>query len=202
MKKIIQALLYTTLALAPFFTAPAFGAMSPLSFNLVPPVQFPPEDFSVTGLRLSLGYGHHRDMYGIDVGVLGNITDQDFAGVALAGIFNSTSGVSRIIGMQAAGLLNMNSGKTSVLGLQLALGANYNTAESAVYGVQLAAANLSDHTTVNGLQLGVYNRARAVRGFQIGIVNVTTNLTGLQIGVINFHHQGVFSVCPILNFGF
>jgi hypothetical protein len=31
--------------------APAHAAMSPLSVSVVPPVQFPASDFSVTGLR-------------------------------------------------------------------------------------------------------------------------------------------------------
>ena len=176
--------------------------MSPLSVNVAPPVQFPADDFTVTGLRLSLGFGNHRDMYGIDIGVLGNITQQNFSGLALSGLFNMTKGETRVLGLQAAGLTNLNYGKTRVVGLQAALGANYLTAESSVVGLQLAAVNLADHTKIYGVQAGIYNRANTVNGFQIGLVNVTNSLRGLQIGLINFHHQGIFSVCPILNVGF
>lgn len=182
---------------------PAHAALSPLSVGLVPPIQFPPADFSVTGLRLSLLWGHHRDMYGIDLGVIGNVTDQDFTGIGLSGVFNLTRGTTKAIGAQLAGLANINTNKTRVYGLQGAIGLNENDAESSVVGLQIAAlANLSDHTTVYGAQIALYNKAYAVYGFQIGLVNVVENLHGLQIGLVNFNHTGVFSVSPILNVGF
>ena len=87
----------------------AFAAMTPLSIGILPPVQFPPSDYSITGARLSLLWGHHRDLYGLDLGGLGNITDQAFTGAAIAGVFNMTSGTTHIIGLQAAGIANMNS---------------------------------------------------------------------------------------------
>jgi hypothetical protein len=180
----------------------ADAASSPISLAVVPPVQFPPSDFSVPGLRLSLIYGQHRDVYGIDIGVLGNVTEQDFVGLAVAGGMNVTRGTTKALGLQGAGLANLNYGKTRVVGVQLAGVANYNQAESSLAGVQLALVNLADYTNVYGIQAGVYNRAKAVYGFQIGLVNVTTNLHGLQIGLVNVHHQGIFKVCPILNVGF
>ncbi len=175
---------------------------TPLSLNLAPPVQFPPEDYSITGARLSLLWGKHRDVYGIDLGVLGNITEQDFVGVGLSGLFNSTKGSTTIIGLQAAGVANVNSGKTSVYGLQLALAMNYNTAEATIAGLQVAMANVSEHSTIYGAQLGVYNRADTVYGFQIGIVNSTKNLHGIQLGLMNFNDSGPFKISPFLNVGF
>ena len=86
----------------------AKAALSPLSVAIAPPVQFPPADYTVTGLRLSALWGHHRDMYGLDFGLLGNITDQDFTGLAVSGIFNATSGTTRILGLQLAGIGNFN----------------------------------------------------------------------------------------------
>src|SRR5690606_27971365 len=98
---------------------------------------------------------------------------------------------------------NINTNKTQVYGVQLAGLVNYQTAESSVVGLQLAAlANLSDHTDVYGLQVGLFNRARNVYGLQIGLVNVTNSLHGLQIGLLNFHHTGTFVVSPFLNVGF
>jgi hypothetical protein len=180
----------------------AMGAVSPLSVAIVPPVQFPPQDFNVAGLRVSALWGKHRQMYGFDFGAIGNITDQSFVGLAVGGLFNSTGGASTILGLQATAGLNINRQKTSVYGAQIAL-VNSNLATSSVVGIQVgAAANLSGHTKIYGLQVGLYNHAEEVFGFQIGLINKTTSLHGLQIGLINFHEKGIFSVCPIINVGF
>lgn len=184
------------------FSTLVHAAVTPLSVAIVPPVQFPSNEYSVTGLRASLGYGHHRDLYGVDLGLVGNITDQSFTGVGVSGIFNTTYGTTNILGLQLAGITNINTNKTSVYGLQAALGMNYNTATSKVVGLQLAAVNQSAFTDIYGLQVGIYNKAKVVYGLQIGVVNVTDNLHGIQIGLINFHHQGMINVSPIINIGF
>ncbi|MGE4132158.1 MAG: hypothetical protein AB7F86_11010 [Bdellovibrionales bacterium] len=180
----------------------AHAAVSPVSFGIAPPVQFPPSDFTVTGVRVSALWGRHRNIYGIDIGGIGNITDGDFTGLAIAGGFNLTHQTTNAIGMQAAGFGNFNTNKATVTGIQLAGIINKNDAESAVNGVQFALVNMAEHTTIRGLQVGVYNRAGSVYGLQLGLVNRCDNLHGLQIGLINFHHKGTFVVSPILNFGF
>lgn len=188
-----------------FFFLPsqqASAAITPLAISILPPVQFPPSDWDVTGLRASVLWGKHRDVYGIDLGIGGNITTGQFNGLALAGGFNLTQGRSTIILGQIAGITNMNMEQTTVVGLQASVVANYNKAESSIYGIALAAANISPNTTVNGFELGVYNSARTVNGFQIGLINVTENLHGLQIGLANFNHNGLFKFAPILNVGF
>ncbi|MGZ3748347.1 MAG: LA_2272 family surface repeat-containing protein, partial [Pseudobdellovibrionaceae bacterium] len=179
------------------------AAISPVSVAIVPPVQFPPSDFSVTGVRASALWGKHRDLYGLDVGLLGNITEQSFTGAAVSGVFNNTRNATHILGLQFAGLTNINTNKTDVYGLQATLGVNYNSAASTVAGIQLALlANLSAFTDIYGLQVGLYNRAKDVYGLQVGLVNVTDNLHGVQIGLINFNHKGPFAMSPILNIGF
>jgi hypothetical protein len=180
----------------------SFAATSPIAVSVVHPIQFPPANYNVTGLRLSLLWGSHRDFYGIDLGGVGNITTQKFHGAALSGLFNYTQNNTLITGFQVAGLTNYNLQKTSVYGLQLAMVANYNKAASSVAGVQVAAFNLSTYTDVYGVQVGLYNRAKEVVGLQLGVVNVADNLHGLQIGLLNFHHTGLFYVAPIVNFGF
>ena len=180
----------------------AAASVSPLALGLIKPVQFPPSDFSVTGARLSLLWGQHRDLYGIDVGLLGNITEQTFTGLAVSGLFNATHGTTTILGLQLAGLTNINTSKTNIYGLQLALLANYQDAADSVVGVQLAIANIAPHTDVYGFQLGVYNKAQSVHGLQIGLVNSASDLHGVQIGLINFNEKGLFGVSPILNVGF
>jgi len=200
MKNLITLIIAFAMAL---LVIPAHAAITPVSVAIVPPVQFPPSDYDITGLRLSVIYGQHREVYGLDLGLIGNITDQEFVGIGVSGGFNVVKGNATIIGLQLAGLTNINYNKTTVIGFQLAGGLNMNTAESTVYGIQAALlGNLAENTTVNGLQIGLYNKARTVHGLQIGLVNDTDSLTGFQIGLINFHHQGVFTMAPIINFGF
>ncbi|MBS1970651.1 MAG: hypothetical protein JSU04_10105 [Bdellovibrionales bacterium] len=197
----IASLFILVAAVLSFNSAQAF--VSPVSVSVIPPVQFPPNDFTVTGVRASVGWGQHRNMYGIDLGLLGNITEQDFTGIAVSGIFNNTRGTTNIIGLQFAGITNINTNKTRVIGLQAALGANYQAAASTVAGVQLALlANVAPFTDIYGLQLGLYNRAKEVYGFQIGLVNIADNLHGIQIGLANFNHKGPFAISPIINVGF
>lgn len=188
--------------IAVFSLSKAEAALSPLALNILPPLQFPPDDFNVTGLRFSLLYGRQRAVNALDIGVLGNITTQNFTGLAVAGGFNYTQGQTTILGLQLAGVTNINIQKTNVIGFQVATIMNRNDAASSVVGVQLALVNLADHTDVYGFQLGLYNRALSVYGFQIGLVNVTQNLHGLQIGLLNFNHTGLFVVSPFLNIGF
>lgn len=195
----VLSIFVVVLVLAP--KAQAF--YSPLSVSIVPPAQFPSSEYSVSGLRASVLWGNHRDVYGLDLGLVGNMTQQRFAGAAVSGIFNSTAGDTTILLLQAAGLANLNVQKTNVYGVQLALGLNKNDAESSLVGLGLALVNLSPNMNIYGVQAGLYNKARAVYGLQLGLVNQTTDLHGLQIGLLNFAtNGGPFAVSPILNFGF
>jgi len=178
------------------------AAMTPLSLGIIPPVQFPPEDFTVAGARISVLWSKHRSVYGIDLGVVGNITTQNFTGLALAGGFNLTNGVTHIIGLQAAGVTNINSNKLSVVGVQIAGISNYNKGEASIGGLQLSLFNYGPVTKIYGIQAGVYNRAQTVYGLQLGLINMTDSLHGIQIGLLNFHNKGLISVAPIINIGF
>lgn len=199
-KKIILIALTTLATVVP--SSETFAAITPVSISIIPPVQFPPEDFSITGVRASVLWGRHRDLYGLDFGLIGNVTEQSFVGLGVSGVFNYTKGSTTILGLQLAGLANYNTNKTNVFGLQAALGANYNTAASSITGLQLSIANLSEFTTIYGIQLGVYNSALEVYGLQIGLVNVAKNLHGIQIGLLNFNAKGPFIVSPLINVGF
>ncbi len=204
MQKIIVSLL---LIFAALLTTPdraeAAAAVSPLSIAIVPPLQFPSDEYTVTGLRLSALWGRHRDVYGFDLGLIGNITEQTFTGIGVSGLFNANAGTTTILALQAAGFANYSTQKTEVYGLQVAGGMNWVTAESHVVGLQASlVGNHSPNTTIYGAQIGLYNRARSVYGFQIGLVNFTKNLHGIQIGLMNFNETGIFGVSPILNVGF
>ncbi len=178
----------------------ALAFNSPLSISVVPPVQFPNSEFSVTGARLSALWGKHRDVYGLDLGLVGNMTEQRFVGLAVSGLFNQTSGDTTILLLQAAVGANLNAQKTAVYGLQVAA-LNKNDAESKLIGIGLGLVNLSPNMSIYGFQAGLYNKARSVYGLQIGIINQTTDLHGIQIGLLNFAMNGPFAVAPILNVG-
>ncbi len=181
----------------------AMAIVSPLSVGLVPPLQFPTQEFTIAGSRISVLWGKHRDIYGLDVGGIGNITEGNFVGAAVSGIFNLTNGKTTILGLQAAGIANVNTKEIKVIGLQVALGLNQNDSASTIIGLQVAAiANLSAFSNVYGAQIGLYNHALEVYGLQIGLVNSAKNLHGMQIGLLNFNDGGVFKVSPILNIGF
>jgi hypothetical protein len=199
MKKILSPVL---VALAFLSISSAHAAMSPVAVSIVPPIEFPGHDFSVTGLRLSALWGNQRNVYGLDLGVVGNMTDGDNVGISASGIFNYNKGATTAVLLQAAGFGNFNVGKARIFGLQIAGIMNKNEAESVVGGVQVALLNLCPYTNIRGLQAGLYNKAHDVVGFQIGVINDADSLHGLQIGLINFHRQGLFSVAPILNVGF
>ena len=199
MKKSIASILAV---LSLFTSMPAIAAFSPVGVSILPPLQFPPSDFSITGARISLLYGRQRDVYGLDVGVLGNIVEQDLNGISLSGLFNINHGMTTIWFVQAAGVTNWSTQKLNVYGVQIAGFANIVEAESSVNGLQLSLANLASHTTIRGFQVGVYNVARTVYGFQLGVVNVADSLHGIQIGLLNFHKTGLFVVSPVINIGF
>jgi hypothetical protein len=203
MKKIFAAFLAVFCSAQLFLSTNAEAAMSPVAIAILPPIQFPPDDFAITGLRASVLWGHHRNVYGLDLALGGNMTDQVFTGAALAGVFNYTTGTTSAVGLQAAGVTNVNLGQTKIYGVQFALGVNYNSAASSVSGLQAALlANIAPFTDIYGVQFGLYNRAKDVYGLQLGLVNVADNLHGVQIGLVNFNHKGTFVVSPILNVGF
>jgi hypothetical protein len=190
------------LGLSLAFTSAAQAKLTPLAVAIFPPAQFPPSDFHVAGLRLSALWGKHQGVKGFDLGVAGNITTHDFAGVSAAGLFNFNQGESTVLALQAAGLTNVSTGKLRVIGIQIAGIANVVRGEAFLLGIQASLVNYSPHMTVGGFQVGLFNRARTVSGFQIGVINSTEDLHGLQIGLLNFHAKGLFPVSPGLNFGF
>jgi len=190
--------LISALSLAP----EARAAVSPLGVSILPPVQFPPGDFNVAGVRASVVWGKHRRVYGLDIAGIGNMTEQQFAGIAAAGGFNLNHGLVTVVFLQAAGVGNFNQAQSKIFGVQVAGLINSNKGESTLIGLQLAPINLSAHTKIGGIQAGIFNTANEVYGIQIGLVNVTQRLHGLQIGLVNFHREGLFAVAPLLNFGF
>jgi hypothetical protein len=189
---------------AVFFSVsmPAQAGISPIGVAIVHKVEFPPPDFSVYGVRASALWGVHRQVYGLDVGGIGNITDQDFGGIGVSGGFNYNKGTTSILFAQVAGVANLSTAKLRVWGVQVAGIINSARADARVVGVQAAAVNFVPSGTVGFLQAGLYNKAHTIYGFQIGVINFVENLHGIQIGLLNFNRTGLFAIAPILNIGF
>jgi hypothetical protein len=189
------------IAVSVLFSSAAHAAVSPLGVSIIPPAEFPPENFTVAGARLDVLVGNHYRVYGLDIGGLGNITTQESWGIEVAGLMNWNKGETDIVLLQAAGIANINVNKVRMVGVQVAL-YNSNQAESSLGGLEVGLYNDSPHAKVMGLQVGLYNKAYEVYGFQIGVFNSTNSLHGLQIGLVNYNATGIFAVAPILNFGF
>ncbi len=117
MQKSIRLFVVTA---AIFLASIALAAIYPVGLAMVPPIQFPPSDSGVTGLRFSVLYERHRDMHRIDLAMLGNVTDQSFVGVAITGG------------------ANIHHEMTMIMGLEVAVGVNYMKEKAGVYGVQIA----------------------------------------------------------------
>lgn len=176
-----------------------FEKVFPVGVALIPEFQFPDEDVTAYS-RFSWLYGRHDSVYGVDLGVLGNMTNKTSGGIAFSGLFNINRGNVYATGLQFAGLVNWNTGKTYVGGVQASL-FNMNGGDGGIYGLQLGGVNYAPKTKVYGLQLGLYNEADRVTGFQIGLINVTKSLRGIQLGLININKSGI-PFLPGINIGF
>ena len=133
-------------------------------------------NWAICGLRLNLGLPgvthQYESVYGIDVGLSGETFGE--SGGILVNAFNNTA--RDMYGIAVAGLWNRASGGDSVA-LQVA--PFFNSSEG-----------------LNGVQIGLVNRAHELHGVQIGLVNAAVRGGGLQIGLWNNSGNGFGS--PII----
>ena len=166
----------------------------PFGFSLFAPVQFPSEDRDVYGFRLSLAYGHHRDVMGLDIGTLVSVADGDVFGLEFSGLINMVGSSSGTI--QLAGIAN--SCYEDFCGCQVSGIAN--RVGGTLQGGQIGCFNLAGD--MSGIQIGVYNKAANAAGLQIGVFNETASMQGIQIGLINMIRNSPLPFCPIFNMYF
>lgn len=170
------------------------AGIAPFAFSIVPPAQFPPEDWDIYGLRVNLFVGHHRDVAFVDIGLFGNYADGNLLGLEGAGLFNSVGSSNGAI--QLAGIYNSVS--RDFCGLQGAFIAN--VVDGDMIGLEVAAINLAQD--MSGIQIGLFNRAERASGLQIGVVNYAYQMEGLQIGLLNVIGDSNIPCLPILNAAF
>jgi len=146
---------------------------TPFMVSFVTPLQGPPSDFDVKGLRINLVYGECRNFSGLDLGGAGRSTGSS-AGVHIALLATVSDG-------DAAGLQigTANYVKGAFKGLQV--------------GVSSYAAN------ARGAQVGVFNGAGHLSGMQLGLINVTRTMIGFQVGLVNVIRDNDVPFLPLIN---
>lgn len=150
-------------------------AYTPFMLSLVTPLQVPPRDFDVGGLRINAIYGECHDFDGFDISALVGRATGHANGLQAALLANVVEGDG--FGFQAGAV---NYVKGEYVGLQTGLCANY--AEKA-----------------KTLQIGFYNGAEHIEGMQIGVINTTRTMIGIQIGVVNVIQDNDVPFLPIIN---
>ena len=194
-RKLAMAILLGLLLTGPSFARTVEVAQPfPIGLSLFAPLQFPANDVSVNGMRLSLVYGYHKDVMGLDLGAFVSAVEGDVFGLELSGLVNivgSSSGSVQIAGIA-------NNCYEDFCGCQLSGIAN--RAGGLLQGGQIGCFNLAGD--LSGIQLGVYNKATSAIGLQIGVVNEAATMQGIQIGLINMIRQSPVPFCPIVNMYF
>jgi len=146
---------------------------TPFMVGIATPLQVPPRDFDVGGLRLGVIYSECRDFDGLDLGGVGHAKGHGN-------------------GLQIEVLANIVDGDG--MGLQFAC-VNYVKGEYS--GLQAGVANYCEKG--KALQLGFYNGANYIEGLQIGVINTTQRMIGMQIGAVNVIQDNDAPFMPIIN---
>ena len=173
--------------------APMVGEQ-PFSLAIMPTVETPDASWDVVFFRLDLFVGRHRCVYGLDIGVLGGMADQEMSGIGLSGLFNDIGWSGGAF--QVAGIFNHV--RRDFCGLQLSAG--FCWTEGEFDGLEIALANKAGR--LGGVQIGAMNAAESGSGLQIGVVNYSDRLEGFQIGVLNINRDSSIPVFPVLNCAF
>ncbi|MCP4137197.1 MAG: ankyrin repeat domain-containing protein [bacterium] len=178
-------LLYISIIIS-LFTVPAAAY---IGVSAVPPLAIN-EDGRNKIMQLNILYGEAENVYGFNIGSINSVEDELF-GIQLGGLGNI--GDADIFGLQFAGI--SNSGR-SMNGIQFSLFANIT--EKAMNGIRLfGCVNISDE--MNGLEIGglgnfvsdetrgiqlasLYNINGEFYGFQFAAFNVGGIMKGIQIG--------------------
>lgn len=173
---------------------PPSHGISPLAFGIFPAVEAPSQDWDVAFLRINILAGRHRNVYGLDMGVVGNEAMGEFVGVQVSGFYNRIG--KSDAALQFAGILNRCDGDFA--GFQTAVAANIT--DGTMTGFQFGLVNRT--ARLDGLQIGLFNVAETGSGVQIGVWNSAQSLEGLQIGVGNYNADSSMPFFPVINFAF
>lgn len=187
---------------------PAVAGAEPyrgFALGLFDPAQFPDRERDVHGVRLSLVYSRHHDLFGADIGGIlwpfsVNRLDGELRG-AQSGLANSVAG--NMAGAQF-GAFNRVGGRAT--GFQ---GGILNISNDTEHFLgQWGIVNITAQTH-HGAQVGILNHAHRVVGAQVGFVNHAVELDGVQVGLINLRQRPAMNmpdasptVFPIVTWSF
>lgn len=129
---------------------------------LFPSFEAPCVNYEIDGFRLNIGVGEHVDVYGLDLGVIGNIVRREVGGVQIGLLFNAAG--------ESGGAL------------QIAAICNYVTGDFS--GAQIGLFNVAEKGC--GLQVGLVNRSVSFQGLQIGVLNFNEASSVPFFPVVNF----------------
>jgi hypothetical protein len=184
--------------------------------GVVPSIVYPSSEelYTVNHLSLNLLWGDAYRIEGLELGLIGNVAQEDLRGAQIAGVSNIVRG--EVVGAQVAGFYNQTAGELrgaqfstimnridshaygaqitgignqtrgDVIGLQLT--GVLGITEGSVIGAQVSGiTNIADH--VGGAQIGLVNFGYSIRGAQIGLINIARDVTGTQVGVVNISDE-------------
>jgi len=118
-----------------------------ISLGIAPRLEWPSADYEVTGFRFNFFAGEHVDVYGLDLGIVGNFVKREVGGLQIGGLFNAVG--------------------ESDGAVQVAIASNYCSGDFG--GAQVGLVNVTEKG--RGLQIGLVNRANILYGVQIGLAN-------------------------------
>lgn len=150
-------------------------------------------DAKVQGAQLGLlSYAGNVQGWQVGLAYQNSASAQGWVG----GFWSSVDG--SVTGLQT-GALSFSTGE--VTGVQLSLGSNWTPAN--LNGLQAAIAFNGVGGTSEGVQIGIFNKAKVLKGGQIGIVNYCDDaVEGWQIGIWNQIDDQELKVIPIVHWDF
>lgn len=146
--------------------------------GLCPPLQYPSSTMDVSIFRFGLLVSKNHNTSGLDLAMLGAMSEGAANGISFGGLFNHSS-------------WDMNGVQVSSL---------YSGASGHANGFQFAMVTKTGSLT--GCQLGIFNFAEQGCGVQVGLINRSERLAGLQLGLINLNLDSSVPVLPLVNFAF
>ena len=148
-----------------------------------------------------------NDVNGVAFGGIGTAIDNDVNGVAFGGIGTAIDGDVNGVAFGGIGTSidgDVNGVVISSIGVDIdrkttgIIFTGFGSACKEMTGVQISGI-FNSVDTIKGLQIGTANLAK--EGIQIGIYNHNTGSNGWQFGLLNYNKNGFFKIFPFINFG-
>jgi hypothetical protein len=133
---------------------------------------------------LGLLIAHSDELDGLQLSLVGSVTEARMHGAQISNAFNLARGSSE--GLQLSAGVNISTGQFR--GLQFAPVNVAMGGAGAFRGAQLGVVNVSQGQ-LEGASVGVVNLAQSQRGASVGVVNLAGEQTGHAIGVVNVERK-------------